>query len=480
MRNRLMTAALLTFTLIFSTLQAQTPDSVKQPDIFVGNIKFPSLRWGTQKAEIPLKNNTDQLKFIVMDTHLEFKGQYLNPERSAHTSTFLEPEGEITVTAEVEIPPNYGQAELDVELYDVVDTLDQVLPGQRFFSQTFQLNFPIPDAMLPYMTEKFTFPPQVQTHPYFDNEFVRALFPLLNEGKSVNDIAKMAECESLYVAKQITLFSGEHYLEGVRGDSAFVPIFPVIMMKEAEQAKQVADSLVASLTAKLTANLKSYRPILDSLVTAKVITRDSNDFISGTSCLYYEYPSVAGLLLWFDLGRDFVTGKPQFMVFEGTDLCNAANVNYIYEVQGGDNFNGNQFYALTSDINTYQIMYSDHPLTLTCPNNFLLLRHLGRPARWDYATNDYPEFFIVDTGAVRPMLSMVDVGTTPLLENARKALDKIAKKFGHDQGTTRAYRYWFWNLVASATLKNLEAANIVTKRGNGNFRFDSIRKQGNG
>jgi hypothetical protein len=474
-----MIALLLTSTLVFSSVWAQTPDSTKQPDVFVGRINFPSLRWGTQKAEIPLRNNTDQLKFIIINTHLAFSGSYVNPERSTHNSTFLEPGGEVTVTADVEIPPNYGHAELEVTLYDVVDTLDQVLPGQKFYSQTFQLNFPIPDAMLPYMTEKLTFPSQVNVHPYFDNEFVRAMFMMLEEGKSAKKISEMAECDSAFVAKQIQLFYGEFYLKGVHHDSTFVPVFPIIKLEEAEQARVVADSLASSLSTKLASNLKNYRPILDSLVMAKVITRDSNDFISGSSCLYYEYPTVAGLLMWFDLGREFVTGKDQFMIFEGTDICNASNKSYIYEVQGGDNFNGSQFYALISQEKTYHVMFSDHPLTLTCPNNFILLGHLGRPARWEYATNDYPEFFIIDTAAVRPMLSAIDIGTTPLLQKTRKEIDQIATKFGH-KGTDRAYRFWFWNLVATRTLDNLIAEKVVTKRGNGNFRFDSIRKQGKG
>ena len=264
-------------------------------------------------------------------------------------------------------------------------------------------------------------------------------------------------------------------MKAIHNDSAFIPDFPIIRVKEAEQVKQVAAKLSAALAKRLAVNLQSYRPVLDSFIAEGIVPKDSNDFISGATCLYREYPIVSTMLLWYDLGQRFITDTLPLLIYENTDVCNAANISYLYEVQGGDNFNGSQFYALLSEPKAYRFLFSDHPVALKCPDNYLMLRHLGRAANWDYLTSDYPEYFIVDSSAVRPMLRKLDVGLEPLIKDARKSLANVASKYGREE-LTNGYRYWFWNLVATATLKQLEAENVVTKRGNGNFRFDSLNK----
>ena len=66
---------------------------------------------------------------------MTFEGSYINPRRVVHQYYPLEPDETKVVKSVVEVPGNYGRARLFVRLYDVIDTLDALLPGQEVFEQ---------------------------------------------------------------------------------------------------------------------------------------------------------------------------------------------------------------------------------------------------------------------------------------------------------------------------------------------------------
>jgi len=455
------------------TVTPAIPPPAETPPLVVGEITFSSLKWGWQTATFEVTNNSGDVKFIAAEIDVQFKGTYLNPHRRTRKNYILQPSESKTLSPSLYIPGNYGVAEVVVSLYDVVDTLDLLLPGQRFFRQTFSINFSIPDEMLPYMSEKVTMPPRVESHPDFDNEFSRVVPFLLNEDKTPARIAAMAMTDTAYVTEIVQAMLAKGYL--IEQDGRYKTTFPTITVPEAEQAKKIAVHLADTLTALIKNNMHDYRRVLDSLIAAGMVDKDSNAFYDGGVVLYHPYPVVTALVLWFDLGQQFITGTDPLLIYDGTDLCNAHIPRYLYAVQGGAVFNGRHFYALFMG-QDYQIFFGDTVPQLDCPSDYILKAKLHQKVDWRYAADFLPEHFVLDTAVVRPMLERLAEGADQLLADANSQLREVAVKHGHRE-LDRGERYWFWNLVASRTVKKLTDDGIITRRGNGQYAFFGIKSR---
>ena len=443
-----------------------------EPDIFVGEVELSGTQWGEQNAVIELTNKTEHIKYVVAETEINFEGIYLNPNFKTKSNITLQPEETVTFEPEFFIPGNYGKAKLELRLYDVVDSRDELMSWQIFYEQPFMLKFNAIDAVLPYLQEKITLPPRTDIHPYFTNEFSRILFVLLAEGKTVDEIAKMNKCDVSFVEHQIKRFVDNKYLR--KKDSVFTPSFPVISLKEAEAARPIAEKYADSLAIILGANMKNYQVVLDSMIAVKAIPNDSNDFVSGASLLFKPTPIVSAMVLWYELGRKFITRAAPLLIYDGTDICNAGNVQYMYAVVGGDHFNGSHFFGLFYGTKTYSMMFAHDKLDVVCEDDFLRPYRSRRKGVWNYNYPNYPEYFIFDTVYARPLINSVTKGIDPLLASAYDELKENAYAHGQDN-VYIGHRYWFWNLVATLTLDKLYEDKVLIKRENQFFRFDKIK-----
>jgi len=440
-------------------------------DILVGEIDLSSLRWGQQSTAFEVTNNTDELKFITVEIEVQFSGSYLNPNRRTRSHYILQPVESRVLTPTIYIPGNYGRSQIKLSLYEVVDTLDILLPDQKFFEQPFLITFHIPDKIIPYLNEKVTLPPRVERHPDFDNEFARAVLTLLNEGNTVDEIASIAMTDTSFVQEVVQNMTNKAYVR--KKDNSYEVTFPIITVSEAEEAKKLAVKLSDTLATVIENNLSHYKMTLDSLVSVGAVDKDSNSFMDGGSILYRPYPVVSALLLWFDLGRKFITRSAPLLIYDGTDLCRAHIPQYMYAVQGGDTFNGTQFYALFLGNPKYQILYGDAIPIIKCAEDYVLKSRLRQGVDWRYGDEFQPESFMVDTMVIKPALNALDKGTDSLLVNAYYKLRDVAVKYGHRK-LLYGERYWFWNLVVTRTLKKLVDNGVVTRRGNGQFKIDGL------
>jgi hypothetical protein len=256
-------------------------------------------------------------------------------------------------------------------------------------------------------------------------------------------------------------------------DESYLLTFPFISIDEAEEAKKVAVTLSDTLAAMIESNMALYGKMLDSLVSAGVVDKDSNAFVDGGVVLYRPYPVVSALLLWYHLGQKFITRSAPLMIYDGTDPCNAHIPYYMYAVRGGAIFNGTQFYAFIPIRSIFQILYGDVIPEVECGEDFILKAKLRRPVPWSLAKEFRPESFMLDTLAVKPILNALSVGADSLLVETYFRLRDIAVKYGHKK-LLYGERYWFWNLTATRTLKKLVDSGVITRRGNGQFKFDGI------
>ncbi|MFQ5454322.1 MAG: hypothetical protein ACE5D6_09075, partial [Candidatus Zixiibacteriota bacterium] len=155
MRNTL--RFLIVFLLLFS-LENAFP---QQPELVVGDVDLPTLKWGEETANIELTNNSEYIKFIVVMAELNFSGSYLTPSRATRSHYFIEPYGKKEIHPKFNIPGNYGEAELKIVMYDIADTLDAIFPEQIFFEQKFNIRFNMTDDIIGYLQEKISLPPRV-------------------------------------------------------------------------------------------------------------------------------------------------------------------------------------------------------------------------------------------------------------------------------------------------------------------------------
>ena len=465
--RRILSVLLLTGLILVQGVSAQTAGEVS-----VGEIKLEKLAWGEQKASFEVVNNTEYLKFITVTTDIVFEGVYLQPSRSKTSFYILEPEQVRMVEPVFDIPTNFGRAKMNLVVYDVVDTLDRILPTQKVAEQNYQINIRVPEGMTPYLQYRVSLPPMVGNSPAFDNEFSRILILLLNEGRSVSEIAALADTDPETVNALIDRFISDNYL--ARSGETFTFRFPVISTTEAEEVKKLAEEVSDQLALMVKNNLPAYQKVIDSLVEAKVLTTDTNYFLHGGTVLLFPYPVVSGLLLWYDLAQEFIDKLTPLEVYAGTDPCNAHIPKFMYALEGGDFFNGTNFYNLLINRNQLVITYGDTLPRIECADGFDHLRRLSENQGWWYSSDFLPETFMVDTSLAHTALRSLRSGSDKILADAREKLQKIAVKYKHDS-FVKPVRFWFWNLTTTRALKKMIDEGTLVRRGNGLYRFEKAR-----
>jgi len=311
----------------------------------------------------------------------------------------------------------------------------------------------------------------VEKHPDFDNEFARLLLLLVAEGKTLEPIAEMTKNEQIFVDVTADGMGRKGYLR--KEDNAWSCAVTIITKDEAKAAKVLSETLSDYLAEMIEGKMDAYRRIVDSLVAAGTISADSNDFLSGGSVLYRPYPVISSLVPWYDLGQRFVTRSAPFMIYNGTDVCKAYIPFYMYAVQGGDVYNGHHYYNMTID-DIFSIVCGDTIPPVVCHENWDKKRRLRQRVDWDYAAGFTPESFAIDTNLIRPALDILARESDSTLTKIYYELKDLAKKHGHSEGTSIGYRYWFWNLTATRTLRKLIDRDVVARRGNGFFKFEYL------
>lgn len=454
--------------ILFSLLISITTQAQEGPDIFIKNIDLPNLRWGEHTAEFQAVNKTGYLKFLAVVAEVEFSQSYLAPKRARKSFHILYPEDSLDISAPVEIPGNYGQAKIVIKIYDVVDTADVLLEDQKFYEQPFQIRYSIPEAIARYFAEKITMPPMVEVHPRFDNEFARVLPYLIAEGKSVAQIAELAKADESFVAGVVNDFIANGYLKENNG--SYEMLFPAVTLAEAELARELSERMSDKLTSIFIDNMPDYKKTLSNMVATGAVSADSNEFLNGGTILYRLYPTIAVLTLWHNLGHQFVTNGGSLVIYSGTDLCNTHIPRYMYAVQGGDLFNGTNFYHHYVGRASYSIFYGDNIPIFDCEEDFAAKYERGNKSRWFYRPEYKPDDFMFDTTIIKPAIDALTDGSDSLLVDTYLELQGIAKKFGRNN-VSLGQRYWFWNLTATRTLRKLTEAGLIEPTGNGQFRL---------
>lgn len=442
--------------------------SAQQPDVIVGTIPFPNHAWGKQTLAFDVNNTTTYLKFLTVETDISCEGSYVNPRRISRSQFIVLPEGTTTLTPQLEIPANYGSMKLWIRIYDVVDTLDDLSLGTQIFEQPFHIQFARPDAMIPYFQERISMPPAIGDHGFFDNEFARVFPFMLQEGKSVAEIAGLADTDTLFVNDLVRQLIDLRFLYERQGTLEIKA--PLITLEIAKEGRALADRYADKLAGIITEQLPDRFRVIDSLTKAGALTGDSNNFYAGAQLIYRPYPLVTAVCLWRELGTQFVVGQGPFEVFNNTDPCHGDIRPYLYLTQGGDHFNGHQYYEAEASQSGVHIRFGDTIPRVDCEPGFEHSPKSREGAGWQFPQEYAAESFLIDTTTNLPVCRAILRTTEYVLMDAADDLKKMADS--HDAGLYSAgLRYWFWDLTATLITDKLIEAGTIARLGNGQYRI---------
>lgn len=459
---RLLIIALSTLLLV-GTVSGQQPQ-----DIHIADIEILPLKWGRQKATFTIGNSSDYIRYLAVVTEMQFSGTHLNPRRAVRKHYIVEPAETKTVITDIVIPGNYGNATLTFSVYDLVDTLDALLSSQLIHSQTFDLQFKPPSSVLPYLQHPLSLPPMVTNSPIFDNEFSHVLLALVHEKKHVAEIAEIAQADSSFVQQIVDSLIQIGYLEKQPG--SLLLTFPFLPMTFAAKGRVLAEELAKDLSDNFAKDVKSHRAVLDSLIMAGKLNKDSNDFMGGGSILFQPYPLVTAFVLWVDLGPKFVCENQMLTPLAYTDPCNAVSLPYMYAVAGGANNNGRQYFNLTMYGRRYEIEFGEPVPQVICPRDESVHNSLQEHSNWRFKDGWIGETFVFDGALVQIIMRRFTQDLDTKLTDAGERLQQLAEDSGQPE-LKLATRYWFWNLVATLTTDRLCATGLIKPNQNGQYKL---------
>lgn len=448
-----------------------TAETASDLTIQAPKIEAIKLGWGRQGIPIRITNNGEYLKYVSVVGDVRCKGDNYSPKRKVIKNYALFPGDSVNAEAVILIPGNYGEISIELKIYDVIDTLDQLLESQLIQSQAGLIDVPMTEAAAAYIKKDFTLPPLVGRHIDFDNDFARLVPFLIADGKRTKEIAEALGCDTSFVIEELGYLVSEGYYR--KDGDIYLSSVAAISEDEAAEEKKLGLKVAESVAAKLAKNVQTYRQVIDSLVKAEMLDSDSNSFMDGGTILYRPYPVITALSLWYDLGGTFVSNGTPLYLFDGTDFCNAYTPNYMYVVSGDKANNGHQHFAFMRNYRSYQFYYGDTIPNIICPEGFMFNPQEGIRVMPEYEQPFYPEGFMVDTAQVRPMLDHLRRGMAPILHNALEELNKLGQKHGKSE-VLLGQRYWFWNIVSTRVIEILTENGTIKKRGNGQFRLDGM------
>lgn len=450
---------------------AATAAAQSHGDVVVGDISSPQFKWGEHTFPLEVTNGADYTKFLTVVSRVEFSGDRLNPTRRVTSHFVVGPGKSVTITPDVDVPGNYGTARLTVDVYDVIDTLDAVMEDMLARRQEVSLSFAVPDGVRPYLSVPIEMPPMVGKSRDFDHELSRLLLPMIAEGKNITEMAAILEVDTAIVVEPLRAMALRGYCER-HGDS-IAATMPIIMIDEARAGEKVAEALADDLATMISKNMDAYDAVVDSLLDAGAMSEDTNWVMHGGTIFHFKYPTVAVLFLWYYMGRGFIVQDPALQIFRNTDPCNARIGQFMYAVQGGDKYNGHQYYNWTPGDNTFIIFYGADEPVLSCPEEYPRFRNLAFRYDWNYAEQEGYEQFTVDTRLAQIIFGALSEGADKFLVDRHKEAAEVAKAHGHDVFGS-AFKYWFWNLTATKTLDKLVSRGVLTPRSSGQFRIDRL------
>jgi len=440
-------------------------------DLEVSDISLSAPKWGNQTVYFKLSNTGEDYKFVTAMAAVHYtSGKYIS-SRFSKKSYQIEPLSAAKTALPVIIPAGYGGAVVEITLYDVIDTLDQVFESQKFFQKSLPLEFKIPEILIKEVGDEISIPKFVKDNEFFDNYFARAMMYLIGRGKSVKEIAEICGTDSAFVRSTLTNYQTEGYVkaEGTEYKLNFMTVAP-------EDIKKIApyiEETVSELFEVVSGNLPAYDSCLSAMIADGRLSADKNDALDMGTVLYHKYPVVMGLFLWDLLGREFVNGGKPFNIFENSDPCMARMGDMMYMATNSGDFVGDTYYyhIYMPKEEMFYCGMGEH--NFKCPQNYQDKSRRKQREDWGFDGSRPDLIFIFNADKVREPLSLLLDGTPVLADKLSERMDDIFAGEEYDQ-FKRGAKYWCWDIVVTKLMRQLEAEKLIKMEDNGIYRFQKI------
>jgi len=429
-------------------------------DLSVDDLSLSSSNWGNQTVSIKLSNTGEDYKFVVLVSEVKFTDSSYESSPLVKVSHLIEPESNNDFTLPVYIPAGYGKVEIDISMYDVVDTLDMLLESQRFFNKIIQVEFEMPEKLKSAAGTQITFPKFVEDNSSLGNKMSLALFTAILEGKTITEIADLFQVDNGFIKSKIDEYQKSGLI--ISDGSTAIPNFITINKKQADAIKPSIDKAVENLYQVIVKNYSGYDSTLNALVSDGKLTADKNDGLDMGTILYQKYPVTFGLFLWDLLGREFVNDGKPFNIFENSDPCNAIMGDYMYLLVGTDVYAGNSYYYAKEEHGDEVIYCGLGHHNFVCPDNYRELASRRITVRFGFDYKNPDNVYLYKEENVREPLSVLMDGTIEYVDKLKGQLADVFAGTYYDTNN-KGTRYWCWDIVVTQLMNKLVENNIIEK-----------------
>nr|MBN2276136.1 hypothetical protein [candidate division Zixibacteria bacterium] len=442
-------------------------------DFEVGQAEITATGWGKQSLVVDVTNLAPEYKFIVAECELSFDDPGNPSARYINRSFIIEPGGPFRIEVPIEIPGNFGQGLIYLNLYDVIDTLDQPLASQKFYSRDFQINIPIPQSIQPIVEAGIQIPPLADLNEMIDNQFSRILILLLHQGKTPIQIAKLCGVDDYYVKYYISQLQREGFIKA--DGNTFKPAFSVLDSAGVAQMMPYINETVDGLYRVISGNLRIYDSTVEAMARQGRITSDHHNLLESGSVLYHHHPVVEGLLLWDLLGRDFVNDGIRYILFKNPNVWRANMGEFMYLVQAPKNAVGRTFYYYPDEDNGERFFCGKIDPGFKFEKDLQARHYLSLNMVFN---NSYPPVYYSYEDIIDQVpLSLLMNGVTDYAVKLKKEIDRIFPPADRDNTSMKGARLWCWDMVVTGVMNRLEENNILKPEGSGIYIFQNMGSQ---
>ncbi len=452
-RSRLITVLIL---IIFSVINVSADET---NELKVNKVELSSTDWGQQKATIEIINNAEYFKFVAARIEVIFPDARVEARRESKKTAFIQSSDTLNLEIPFVIPGNLGKGIVNIDVYDVVDTLDQLYESLKFYSQVIKFKKEIPVNIDKLIEPGIQLPGFVDQTQLFDNHITRILMLLLYRGKSLEEISKLCG-----VNVDFTLSLARRLKENklLRNDNGtFRPAIRVIDNQDYDKLNPSINRTVDGLYDLIVSRLPEYEQKLEQMVKEHKLTGDKNNIFDGGSILYHRFPAILGLFLYDYLGGIFINEGKEYGPYKDASPCNGMLEQYIYLVSGSSERVGNGFYFNAKGPSMRGIYFGDRVVKLNCQKRGMV-----------FEEKDVPVYYRYDKRITDEPMVVLTEGTAPLLKNLKDDIHKTFEKDGEYAYYKGAY-LWSWFLVVDRLNKKLIKNNILIPEGSGMYVLEN-------
>ncbi|MCH9032833.1 MAG: hypothetical protein IIB00_11330 [candidate division Zixibacteria bacterium] len=422
----------------------------------VSGFSMDILSWGVQIAKIKIVNNSDEYKFVAAVSTVTSQDRPHSPPRTYQSNSFFLPRETRIFDLKIEVPGNLTPAEVKLNIYDVIDTLDDVALGKRFYSllDTFRVDPPEP------MKEFVAKPPRASGYMVYNKDFNTDLAIivaiLIARGKSSQEISEICGYDLPKTKKLISKMGRRGFIGYVRGETK--PLLSLIENYPEDKLAPLISSSAQDMTEALSGAVTIYRRRLAELVDSKVVIGDTAQTAEGTALLHRLYLVVGGIVLWEKLGMKFLdsTGEKIYLLDNETP-CYSSMGKWGSILNNPAAPLGDHYYYM--DYSARRRLFGVNTSVLECRR-----RTTSQPStfRFKFESGNIPKIFRYDTTRTS---ELIDILVQPGLEILSRFEEKVTVFFNENGiELTLGHRYWLWNRLATETLQNLVDGEVIENR----------------